>query len=276
MEEKLIFCSTGEMAKLFGLDRSSLHYYDKTGMVTPKKRENGYRYYTIEDFLFLMATRHLKSMGLRLEDIQESLCSRDAAATDRLFEDQLGSIEKQIRWLEQVEYVLKRTKKIYSYAASYSGGYEIAEHVEFYHLPVLSAYPGVVTVRDREKLAVSVEHMPLVSYCLFFPPGALNEREAFCYDIGLSFSKRRLDEYALQLPEETCHYPEQRTVQLMMYFTKQQLERLSYDDFAEIREVAGRDGIDLTGGAMGYPIFVENGRVEGDKSVGIFMMFFCK
>ena len=36
----------GDVANLMGMSRDTLRHYEKRGLVTAKKAENGYRYYT--------------------------------------------------------------------------------------------------------------------------------------------------------------------------------------------------------------------------------------
>lgn len=39
----------GDVANLMGMSRDTLRHYEKRGLVTAKKAENGYRYYTEAD-----------------------------------------------------------------------------------------------------------------------------------------------------------------------------------------------------------------------------------
>ena len=41
----------GDVANLMGLSRDTLRYYEKRGILSSKKEENGYRYYTEEDIV---------------------------------------------------------------------------------------------------------------------------------------------------------------------------------------------------------------------------------
>lgn len=47
MKNKKYLYTTGQFAKLNGVNKRTLHYYDEIGLFSPEfKGENGYRYYT--------------------------------------------------------------------------------------------------------------------------------------------------------------------------------------------------------------------------------------
>ena len=39
----------GDVAKMVGLSRDALRFYEKKGVITANKRDNGYRYYSEND-----------------------------------------------------------------------------------------------------------------------------------------------------------------------------------------------------------------------------------
>ena len=65
--------SIGEMSKLHNISIQTLRYYDKMGLLKPAyiNKKNGYRYYTIDQFVVVDMIKHCKLMGLSLEEIKE-------------------------------------------------------------------------------------------------------------------------------------------------------------------------------------------------------------
>ena len=58
MKNKKYLYTTGQFAKLNGINRRTLHYYDEIGLFSPEfKEENGYRYYTCFQTVQLELTR---------------------------------------------------------------------------------------------------------------------------------------------------------------------------------------------------------------------------
>ena len=78
MDENL---TIGEAADLLGVTRKALRHYEKLGLVTPDRSENGYRQYGPEDILRLQRVRQLQSLGLSLSRIKQVLRDYDNEST---------------------------------------------------------------------------------------------------------------------------------------------------------------------------------------------------
>ena len=65
----------GEMAKLHGISKQTLLYYDSIGLLKPKEKDkfNKYRYYTLDQFDELDVIICLKTLGLQLKEIKNYL-----------------------------------------------------------------------------------------------------------------------------------------------------------------------------------------------------------
>lgn len=77
-----------------GLERATIRFYEKEGLITPKRTENGYREYSEEDFHQLMKIKLLRQLGLSLEKIKDLQQGKAdfAAALD----DQIQRLSQQI------------------------------------------------------------------------------------------------------------------------------------------------------------------------------------
>ncbi len=86
--------STAEFSKLTGFSIRALHYYDEEGILTPHhKNENGFRYYSQEDFLLAQKIITLKYVGFNLKQIKKILASLNF--------DLLGSLNLQANALRE-------------------------------------------------------------------------------------------------------------------------------------------------------------------------------
>lgn len=54
-----------------GLDRATIRYYEKEGMITPVRQENGYREYSDDDLQNLLKIKLLRLLGMPLSKIRE-------------------------------------------------------------------------------------------------------------------------------------------------------------------------------------------------------------
>lgn len=85
-----------KLARMFGLSRTALLYYDRIGLLPPSGRtESGYRVYTEEDVERLRRICSLRQTSLSLEDIG-SILSSEAQSHVTLIEKRLKEIGEEI------------------------------------------------------------------------------------------------------------------------------------------------------------------------------------
>ncbi|MCE5333344.1 MAG: MerR family transcriptional regulator [Desulfobacteraceae bacterium] len=85
-----------KLARLFGLSRSTLLYYDRIGLLSPPGRTStGYRIYSEEDAQRLDRICTLRRTSLSIDDIKTILRSEDRPCV-HLFEKRLKEIEEEI------------------------------------------------------------------------------------------------------------------------------------------------------------------------------------
>lgn len=64
-----------QMSEMMGIPMDSLRYYDKLGIVSPKRGENGYRYYTERDHVLLQYIAVMKYARFSLGEIKQVIRS---------------------------------------------------------------------------------------------------------------------------------------------------------------------------------------------------------
>lgn len=113
-----------QVAERFHLEPPTLRYYEKEGILSPKKTEKGIRYYTDEDMDQLEMVCCLKSTGMSIKDIRRyfDLCAQgDSTVAQRLevFYGQRQHI------LDEMEDLKKHLAKIEGKIAWYKGKYGV-------------------------------------------------------------------------------------------------------------------------------------------------------
>lgn len=63
----------GDVSKRLGISRDSLRFYEKKGIITPQKLENGYRCYSYEDTRKLLDIMFYRRLNFSIEDINRIL-----------------------------------------------------------------------------------------------------------------------------------------------------------------------------------------------------------
>lgn len=106
---------TGEFAKKANVSVRTIHYYEKIGLIHPEKiSENGYRYYSTEEFARLQRILTLKLLGFSLEEIQElSLNESNTDFLQKSFEMQLSLVRKKIEHLQAVEESIQNVSRMF-------------------------------------------------------------------------------------------------------------------------------------------------------------------
>jgi effector-binding domain-containing protein len=96
--------SIGEMAKLHNTTIKTLRYYDEIDLLKPihTERNNGYRYYSTEQFEQLNTINYLKELGFSLKEIKKHLDHRDIEGFVYLLEEQKRLTEEKIKELERI------------------------------------------------------------------------------------------------------------------------------------------------------------------------------
>ncbi len=99
--------TVGKAAKMFGLSRTALLYYDSIGLMKPKRADNGYRLYSDEDIERLRKIISLRNAGVPLHEISGYLETPGSDIASILLK-RLGDINREIeKNKDQQEIIIK-------------------------------------------------------------------------------------------------------------------------------------------------------------------------
>ena len=97
------YFTAGELASVFGISKQSLLYYDKIHLLSPDFiSENGYRHYSIDQYLDLEIIVNLRSLDIPINDIQEYLNNRSREHLDEIFRKKERVCQDIIRENERI------------------------------------------------------------------------------------------------------------------------------------------------------------------------------
>ncbi len=103
-----------ELARQFGLSRSTLLYYDRIGLLTPSGRsEAGYRLYAQTDRDRLAAICSFRQAGLTIEDIRRVL-SMGEDTNGMILQRRLKELGEEIRTLQSQQHLLAKMLQVRS------------------------------------------------------------------------------------------------------------------------------------------------------------------
>lgn len=96
----------GQTAEMFGLTVQALRYYSKIGLLAPHyiNPQNGYRYYSYEQFNIIDRIKYLQHLGLSLNEIHEVyLADQPINKLKRNLDKQNIALEQQITALQNLQ-----------------------------------------------------------------------------------------------------------------------------------------------------------------------------
>lgn len=96
-ENKNEYLTTGEFAKICGIPKHILFYYDQINLFQPEIiKENGYRYYSFRQFDTFSIISALKRLGMPLKEIKKYMDERNPEKLVNLLEQKSNEVAKEI------------------------------------------------------------------------------------------------------------------------------------------------------------------------------------
>lgn len=97
------YYTIGEISKIYQIGTDSLRYYEKLGILSPRRGANGYRIYGLDDLWKLNVIRDLRRLDFPMEKIRNYMQNRSIESTRTLLEEELGLIEEHMKALEKLK-----------------------------------------------------------------------------------------------------------------------------------------------------------------------------
>ena len=96
------FFTAGELARLTGISKQLLIYYDKNSIFSPPFiAENGYRYYSLYQYYVLEILITLRKMGLSLQEIRDYINNRGVENLTNLYANKIQEYSETIANLQR-------------------------------------------------------------------------------------------------------------------------------------------------------------------------------
>lgn len=106
------YISTGEFAKLAGVTKHTLFYYDEIGLFSPEiKLENGYRYYSFLQLEVFDVIYTLRELDMPLEEIKRYMDQRNPQLLLDVFQKENKMLNEKIKRLKKAKEWMRRKRK---------------------------------------------------------------------------------------------------------------------------------------------------------------------
>ncbi|MBT2770916.1 MerR family transcriptional regulator [Halomonas sp. ISL-60] len=110
--------SIGETAKINNISIQALRHYDKIGLLKPVivNEENGYRYYSVEQFIYIDIIKHAKAFGIPLKELTETLTTGNMIQISTKVKHYKDDLEHQIQSLIRAKNKFSRVAEMIEYS----------------------------------------------------------------------------------------------------------------------------------------------------------------
>lgn len=109
MKKNKTYFTTGELARLFGVKKQTLFYYDECGIFQPDiLGQNGYRYYSFTQIETFAIIRTLRSLGVSVSEIKNHMDNRSPQALIELLTAKRLEISRKIEELTRAEKYIEK------------------------------------------------------------------------------------------------------------------------------------------------------------------------
>ncbi|PBI40969.1 MerR family transcriptional regulator [Clostridioides difficile] len=104
------YFTTGEFAKICGINKKTLFHYDDIGLFSPElKKENGYRYYSYHQLSIFGIISSLREVKMPLKEIKTYIDKRTPNLLIELLEKKTIDIKNEIEKLNNIQALMEST-----------------------------------------------------------------------------------------------------------------------------------------------------------------------
>lgn len=203
----------GEVAKLLGMSTEGVRYYEKCGIVTPKKQEGStFRYYDVWDIHILVRAKTYRSLGFSLQEISNIINSNKCMNMSAFLTDKMKALEDDIIYNLNLIKRAGQIRAMYQEAHSMEYRYRIEYCPGIYRINTQDEY---TLIRETSVLSIAHEWIskaPFVFTSGLFPKAEL-QRNGSNYNLGFGIEEEyadylhvKPDDYVRYYPPRLCVY----------------------------------------------------------------------
>lgn len=120
MSKKFGKLTTGQFAKMCGVEKHVLFYYDEIDLFKPEyTSSNGYRYYNYYQYYAFIVINFFKNLGMPLKEIKEYLDNRSSERLLEVLDEREVIIDKEIKRLNEAKAFMRQSREIIKISEKY-------------------------------------------------------------------------------------------------------------------------------------------------------------
>lgn len=129
--------STGEFAKLCHVNKKTLFYYEKIGILEPYTvTQQGYRYYALHQLDTMSTIKMFQKIGMSLHDIQDFFDSKDIYFKQEQLNQQIETVKQTIQEYQNIYSTLQFINEQYTHLKEIGLNHLFIETIDnqYYHI----------------------------------------------------------------------------------------------------------------------------------------------
>lgn len=112
MNDEFLKLSVSQFAELHGVNKRTLHYYDKVGIFVPAfKESNQYRYYSYIQSIDFENIRMLRELNMSIEEIKQYLANPGIDTFMQIADYKIKELNEAAEKLEKTKHILEKKKQ---------------------------------------------------------------------------------------------------------------------------------------------------------------------
>lgn len=149
----------GQFAKLHGINKKTLMWYDEVGLLKPAViKDNGYRYYTYQQSSLLEAILLLRELNISITEIKGFLLNRSADSLEKLMADKIREVDDTIMHLRAIRAVMSAKKQDMSAIRNLNlSEFSIVEKTEAHYLATVATTADTPFEKEIELVVEEVK-----------------------------------------------------------------------------------------------------------------------
>lgn len=224
---------TGELSRLFEIDRTTLNYYVKTGLLQPSDDQSQYHRYSLSDSMALAYIRYYRGLGFRTEEIAALLNEDDNRKKMERICGKQEELAGQIKIFQLKQLLLENLHSSLSFIEKYRESICPLKTDAYYFVPKKSI--------EKDPFWMELYKMvPSIEFSVHIDPVSDTEHQSLpdlFSGSGLSLKEDWLERFSLEPPPGSVFYPSRDIFVCHFYLLSANLQE---GFFTRIREIAER------------------------------------
>ena len=195
----------GEVARLLGLTTQALRFYEQEGVVTPKKSENGTRYYDEDQLILLLSFKKYRQADFSVQDIVTHFKDDHLAGLRTQLLTQRDALLAQSELLRRRAAALDAFEKRLAYAQAHLDEPTVCARPPLRLLKVSLSELSTTDIAARRSLDAFINAMPdtRISFARALAPKS-EKRFRLCAEDAACKAWALPSEHTVRLPSEKC------------------------------------------------------------------------